>query len=60
MKMPALIKRELEALSVPHKLVEGTKHVKIFVGNSFCGILPKCGRSNTNRAELNVRAKAAL
>lgn len=57
MKVPELIKRELDSCGKPYQIVNGGQHQKIFVAGMFCGILPKNGRSNTNRAELNVRSQ---
>lgn len=41
---------------VPCKIVDGTKHKKIFVGSRLAGILPRDGRDSdrTRRARMNT------
>lgn len=59
-KISPLIEKELETIKACGKnfqIIEGTRHQKIYVQGVFCGILPKNGKSNTNSAELNVRAQ---
>jgi hypothetical protein len=57
MKLPALIKEELERCTVPHTVERGKRHWKIFINGVLCGIIPMNGRSTSRRAELNVRAQ---
>lgn len=57
MKIPALIKEELDQCGVPFNIEQGTRHCKIFIGNVMCGIFPTIGRSANRRAELNVRSQ---
>ena len=57
MKLPSLIKDELNNCTVPHRVERGKRHWKIFVGGVLCGILPMNGKYTSRRAELNVRAQ---
>lgn len=57
MKLPALIRDELDNCPVPHKVERGKRHWKIIVGGVLCGILPMNGKYTNRRAELNVRAQ---
>lgn len=55
------IRREIEALlaetGLAWSLQDGAKHIKIILAGRLAGILPRCGRSNTQRAMLNTRAQ---
>ncbi len=57
MKLPTLIREELERCKVPHTVERGKRHLKIFIDGVLCGILPLNGKSTSRRAELNVRAQ---
>lgn len=57
MRLPALIKKELEESNVPHSIERGKRHWKIFVSGVLCGILPMNGKYPHRRAELNIRAQ---
>ena len=57
MKIPALIKEELDRCGVPFAIEQGTRHYKISIGNVMCGIFPTIGKSPNRRAELNVRSQ---
>lgn len=56
--VPREIKTELEACGIPFRLEMGRRHIKIFIGPKFAGILPSSGTSESNRrATLNIRAQ---
>lgn len=57
MKLKRMMKVALEETGLPWSLEPGGKHLKIILGGRLAGILPLCGRSNTNRSELNTRAQ---
>lgn len=57
MKLPALIRNELDNCTVPYTVEHGKRHWKIFVGGILCGILPMNGKYTNRRAELNVRSQ---
>ncbi len=57
MKIAKKLQAELDASGKNYRLERGGQHIKIYVENFFCGICPANGKSNTNRAELNVRAQ---
>ena len=58
MKIPRLIKEELDKSGVPFKIERGSRHCKIFIGEVFCGIFPLAGGDATlRRADLNVRSQ---
>lgn len=56
MKIPELIKRELDSCGQPYNIKQGARHHKIFVNGIFCGIFPMAG-DRRGRAALNVRAQ---
>lgn len=50
-----MISAELEG--VPHRLVLGSKHIKVIVHGKFIGVYPYNGRGESNvRSDLNIRA----
>lgn len=57
MRITPLIQEELENCGFPFRLERGTRHWKIFVADTFCGILPSSGDSPNRRAALNVRSQ---
>lgn len=57
-KIPDTVRRELEGLTVPYEIREGSRHHKLIVNGKFCAILPKGGgNSNSRRADLNIRSQ---
>lgn len=57
-KIPKIIKEELDSLPIPYEIKTGTRHHKIVIGGIFAGILPMgAGNSASRRAELNVRSQ---
>jgi len=57
MKLPDLIRKELEALSCHWHISEGSKHYKLHVNGVFCGIISKGRVPDHKRAWLNVRSQ---
>lgn len=57
MKIAKKLQHELDNCGRQYTLKQGGQHVKIYVENLFVGICPATGKSNTNRAELNVRSQ---
>lgn len=55
MKINKFIASELS--NTDYKIIEGTKHHKIYVQGVFCGILPKGGGREMGREVLNIRSQ---
>lgn len=58
LKIPDVVKKELDGLIVPWEIKPGARHHKIFVNGKFCAILPM-GRPTQRapRADLNIRSQ---
>lgn len=57
MKLLREMRSMLEETGLPWSFEMGGKHIKIILDGRLAGILPRCGRSNTQRSELNTRAQ---
>lgn len=57
-RVPRELVAEIEASGVPWHIEQGKRHLKIFVGNRLCGILPRAGSNERDqRTSLNIRAQ---
>lgn len=58
MKIPDIIKRELDACPLPWRIEQGGHHAKIFIEDTFVGIFPLNARkgSTGGRGGMNIRS----
>ncbi len=57
MRLPKVIRKELEATGKPWEVEKGTNHRKIKVGGKLAGIIPLKGFNAGSRAAKNIIAQ---